>query len=165
MSFNVENLFVKCDDQAKVVALVQTHWRNSSPPAQPHWGLPSSFEPVLAKEPKRKLAISPTRDGWVAVVESKEVIDFALANALSEKLETTVLAIQIAEAAGAAGYASVDRGQVLESNSKEDDDDPLSTVRGALTKYRVPFHVILFREAVQKISEGWCMKQKNVNPT
>lgn len=160
MSLNVENLFVKCDDQAKVAELVETHWRNPSPPTQPDWGLPSSFEPLLAKEARRKLAISPPRDGWVALVESKEVVDFSLANALSEKLDTTVLAIQIAEASGAAGYASVIRGQVLESSFNEEDDDPLATVRGALKKYKVPFDATLFREAVQKISDGWSVKQK-----
>lgn len=160
MSLNVENLFVKCDDQAKVVALVEAHWRNPSQPAQPDWGLPSSFESLLAKEPKRKVAISPPRDGWIALVESKEVVDFALASELSEKLDTTVLAIQVAEASGAAGFASAVRGQVLESAFTEEADDPLATVRDALKKYRVPFDATLFREAVQKLSEGWSVKQK-----
>jgi len=163
MSLNVENLFVKCDDQTKVAALVDAHWQTPSPPAQPDWGLPSSFEPLLAKEPKRKVAISPPRDGWVALVESKEVVDFSLANALSEKLDTTVLAIQVAEASGAAGYASVVGGQVLESSFNEEDDDPLATVRGALRKYKVPYDAILFREAVQNTSEGWSVKQKKAN--
>jgi hypothetical protein len=165
MSLNVENLFVKCDDQAKVAELVETHLMNPPPPAQPDWGLPSSFEPLLAKEAKRKLAISTPRDGWIALVESKEVVDFSLATALSEKLETTVLAIQIAEASGAAGYASAVRGQVLDSSFNEQDDDPLAKVRAALKKYKVPFDAILFREAVQKISEGWSMKQKKANAT
>lgn len=160
MSLNVENLFVKCDDQAKVAELIEAHWRNPSQPAQPEWGLPSSFEPLLAKESKRKIVISPSRDGWVALIESKEVVDFALANALSEKLDTSVLAIQLSEASGAAGYASVVRGQVLESQFNEADDDPLSTVREALKKFKVPFDATLFREAVQRVSEGWSVKQK-----
>lgn len=160
MSLNVENLFVKCGDQAKVTELVEAHWRNPSQPPQPNWGLPSSFEPLLAKEPKRKLAISPPRDGWVALVESKEVVDFALANALSEKLDTSVLVIQLSEASGAAGYASVVHGQVLESQFNEDDANPLATVREALKKYKVPFDATLFREAVQLVPEGWSVKQK-----
>jgi len=48
MSLNVENSFVKCHEQAKVVALVEKHWHNPLQPAQPHWGLPSSFEALLA---------------------------------------------------------------------------------------------------------------------
>jgi len=160
MSLNVENLFVKCDDQAKVAELVETYWRDPSQPAQPDWGLPSSFEPLLAKEPKRKVAISPPRDGWLALIESKEVVDFALAKALSEKLDTTVLAIQLSEGSGAAGYASAVRGQVLESQFNEEDNAPLASVRAALQKYKVPFDATLFREAVQRISEGWSVKQK-----
>lgn len=160
MSLNVENLFVKCGDQAKVVALVETHWHNPSQAVQPDWGLPSSFESLLASEPKRKIAISPPRDGWIAIVESKEVVDFALANELSEKLGTTVLAIQVAEASGAAGYASAVHGQVLESRFNEEADDPLATVRDALRKFAVPFDATLFREAVQKITEGWSVKQR-----
>jgi hypothetical protein len=161
MSLNVENLFVKCNEQAKVVAFVETQWRNPSQPAQPDWGLPSSFEPLLAKEAKRKVAISPPRNGWIAVIESKEVVDFALANALSEKLDTSVLAIQLSESSGAAGYAAAIRGQVLESQFDEEDDDPLATIREALKKYKVPFDATLFREAVQKISDGWSVTQKN----
>lgn len=160
MSLNVENLFVKCDNQAKVAELIETYWRNPSQPAQPDWGLPSSFEPLLARESKRKVAISPARDGWVALVESKEVVDFALANALSETLDTTVLAIQLSESSGAVGYVSAARGHVLESQFNEEDDNPLLSVRSILREYKVPFDATLFREAVQRISEGWSVKQK-----
>jgi hypothetical protein len=134
--------------------------RNSSPPPQPDWGLPSSFEPLLAKESKRKVAISPSRDGWIALIEAKEVVDFALAKTLSEELDTAVLIIQVSEVTGGAGYASAIRGQVLESVFNQEDDDPLASARNALTKYKVPFDAILFREAVQKTSEGWSIKQK-----
>jgi hypothetical protein len=160
MSLNIENLFVKCDDQAMVAALIERHWRDPSQLAQPDWGLPSSFEPLLAKETRRKVAISPPQDGWIAVVESKEVVDFALASALSEKLGTSVLAIQLSEATGAAGYASASRGQVSESHFNNEDDDPVATVRQALMKYKVPFDATLFREAVQRISQGWSVTQK-----
>jgi len=160
MSLNVENVFVKCDDQVKVAEAVEAHLRNPLRPAQPDWGLPSSFEPLLAKETKRKVAISPPHDGWIAVVESKEVVDFALAQELSDKLGTSVLAIQLSEAVGAAGFASAMRGQVLESEFYEEDDDPFSTVKDTLRKYKVPFDAILFREAVQKVSEGWRVIRK-----
>jgi|SRR6266436_6221570 len=135
MSLNVENLFVKCEDQAKVAELVEEHWRNPSQADQPDLGVPSSFEVVQAKDPNRKVAISPPRDGWLALIESKDVIDFALAKAPSEKLGTSVLAIQLSEGSGAAGYASAMRGQVLESKFNEEDDAPLASVRSALKKW------------------------------
>ncbi len=162
MSFNVENLFVKCNDQAQVAEVVERHWRNPSPPTQPDWGLPSSFEPLLAQEPKRKLSISPPQGGWIALVESKQIVDFALAKALSEQLETTVLTIQLFEISGESGYASAIHGQVLESQFGEN-DDPLGSVRNALKKYKVPYDPILFREAVQKTTEGWSVKQKQAS--
>ena len=126
--------------------------------------MPSSFEPVLAHEPKRKLAISLPRDGWVALIESKEVIDFALARTLSEKLKTTVLAIQVYETSGAAGFVSVVRGQLLESQFNEADDSPIATVRETLRRYKVPFDVTLFHEAVQCVSKDWRVKQKTPPP-
>ncbi|MGO8765030.1 MAG: hypothetical protein ACLQSR_07850 [Limisphaerales bacterium] len=159
MSFNVENLFIKCSDNSRVAEVIESHWRNSLRPLQPDWGLPSSFEPLLANEPKRKIAISPSREGWVALVESKQVVDFDLAKKLSEQLATTVLVIQLFEISGESGYASAEQGRVLESHFGEN-DDPLGSVREALKKYKVPFDVILFREAVLKSSEGWSWKQK-----
>lgn len=160
MSINIENLFVKCDNQAKVADLVDDYLQNPTLPTQPDWGLPSSFALLLANEPKRKIAVSPPLDGWIALIESKDVVDFALANALSEKMETCVLVIQLSEASGAAGCASVVRGKMLESQFNEEDADPLATVRGALKKHKIPFDTTLFREAVQRVSEGWIVKQK-----
>lgn len=160
MSLSVQNLFIRHDDRAKIVELVETHLRNPIPPVQPDWGLHSSFDRLIATDVKRKVIISPPIGGWVALVESKGFVDFALANALSERLETTVLVIQLAEVSGAAGFAGVFRGKLLESYFNDEDADPLGTVRGALEKYGVPFDVILFREAIQKTCQGWSVKQK-----
>jgi energy-converting hydrogenase Eha subunit C len=151
---------VKCCDQAVVASFVDSYWRNPLQPAQPTWGLLSSYEPLLAHEPKRKVAISSPREGWVALVESKEVVDFALAKALSEKLNTTILIVQLSEASGAAGYASAVCGEMMESQFNEEDADPLTTIRKVLKKYKVPFDATMFREAVQKTSEGWTVKKK-----
>ena len=159
MSLNIENLFVKCEIQSKVAELIENYWHNPSQSVQPNWGLPSSFEPVLVKEPKRKVVISPPQDGWIVMVESKQVVDFALAKALSEELDTIVLVIQLFEISGESGYASVLRGQVLESTFGEN-DDPLGSTREVLKKYKVSFDTILFPEAIKKLSEGWILKQK-----
>jgi len=160
MSFNVENLFVRCDDQASVAEVVDRYWRSPSQAAQLDWGLPASFEALLAGEPRRKVAISRSRDGWVALVESKEVVDFSLARLLSEELDTAVLAIQLSETSGAAGYAYAVGGRVRESQFSYQDSEPLSSVRRALGRYNVPFDVTMFREAVQTFSEGWRVIQK-----
>ena len=151
---------MKCDDQARVADAIESHWRNSLQPAQPTWGLPSSYEPLLAKESKRKIVISPPKEGWIALIESKEVVDFGMAKVLSEKLDAAVLVIQLSEASGATGYASSVRGEMLESHFNEEDDDPLASIREVLKKYNIPFDATLFREAVQKTSEGWLVIKK-----
>jgi hypothetical protein len=160
MSLNVENLFVKSPDQARVTHVVESYWADSTPEPQPDWGLPSSYEPLLAREQKRKIAISPPRDGWIALIESKGVIDFALANVLSKGLDTIVIAVQLSEVTGAAGYAVASRGEVMESLYDEQHQDPLGCIRQSLRRYKVPFGLTLFRAAVQKLSEGWIVKFK-----
>jgi len=160
MSLNVENLFVECEDQTKVWEIIEAFWNNSPQPAQPNWGLLSSFVPIQAKEVRRKVAVSPPRGGWLALIESKEVVDFALAKALSQRLATTVLAIQLYESSGAAGYVSAAHGQVLEAQFNEEEPDPLSSTRSVLKRYKVPFSPTLFREAIQRLAEGWTVKQR-----
>jgi len=75
---NVENLFVKNGDQTTLANIVERCLAN--PSTDPGWGLPSSYGPLLESDPKRNVAISPAKDGWFAIVESKEVVDFGLAN-------------------------------------------------------------------------------------
>jgi hypothetical protein len=160
MSINVENMFVKCNDQALVVEIIHTYLRNLAQQPQPFWGLPSSFGSLLAHEHKRKLAISPPCCGWVALIESKEVVDFALADLLSRKLQTHVLIVQLSESSGAAGYAFATSGHLLESYFSEDDHDPLQTVRDVLIKHEIRMDFILFRNAVQCADRGWRIIQK-----
>ncbi len=159
MSLNVENLFVKDDDPKKACAVVRAYWSQDGT-QQPDWGIPSSYDQLLRNNPKRKLAVSAARDGWIALVESKEVVDFGMAKALSEQLNTAVLAIQVSEATGAAGYASAVGGKLLESSFRDDDDNPLESVRNVMRKYRVPFDPIMFRKAAQNAPEGWTICAK-----
>lgn len=160
MSFNVENLFVRCSDFDRVANVVEAHWHDSSSTPQPDWGLPSSSGLLLAKEPKRKLGISAPLNGWVALVESKDVVDFALANTLSKSLDAIVIVIQLSESTGGVGYALVVSGKVMESEFHDEHNDPLAAVRDVLKKCAVRFDVIQFREVVPRRSQGWIMKQK-----
>lgn len=162
MSINVENMFVKCDSQSLVVEIIESHWYNLAQPPQPDWGLPSSFESLLAHEHKRKIAVSPPYNGWVALIESKEVVDFALATLLSQKLQTHVLVVQLYESSGAAGYGWFTRGHLRESYFSEDDHDPLQTVRDVLNKHEILMDVTLFRSTVQYAVKGWRIIQKKV---
>lgn len=158
-SMNIENVFVRCHEQAKIAEIVEEYWRNPLRLPQPDWGLPSSFHIILDRESNRKIAISPPTGGWIALVESKEVVDFALAGALSRGLGAFVLAIQVSEASGAAGYAVVSNGHLVESQFRQDDEDPLETIREVLKAHNVPFDPIGFGETVHQLKEGWIVKK------
>jgi hypothetical protein len=160
VGFNIENLLVKANDRDQVVECVRRFWGSGAPHLQPDWELPSSFEAFLAREPKRKIAISPVVSNWTALVESKEVVDFALAKTLSVELNTTAIVVQLYEVTGLAGYAVVNGGQVAESYSSETDADPLSVVISVCGRYEVPFKLISFDQAVRKRAEGWTIVSK-----
>lgn len=159
MSLNTENIFIECADIARVSAAVEAYLKTPTSDSQPDWGLPSSFEPVLAKEKKRKIAISFPMGGWTALVESKEVVDFALAKRLSEICDAHILVIQISESSGSAGYALVKAGKLLGSQFYEEDEDPLNTIRRTLKKHGILFEPVLFREAGRGHPD-WTIKQK-----
>jgi hypothetical protein len=122
---------------------------------QPDWGLPRSVVQSAVNVSRRKIAISPPDNGWIVLVESNEVVDFALAQTISEEHRTVVLAVQVYEVSGASGFATADCGQLTESRFSDWEDDPMAFIRSILHRFNVPFDLILFREAVGKKSEGW----------
>src|SRR5581483_4489466 len=128
--------------------------------ADPGWGLPSSYGPLLENDPKRKVAISPARDGWFAIVESKEVVDFGLAKSLSDELGGIAVIIQVSEVTGELGYLSYAEGSVVTCESGETANDPLNDARSVLKKLGIPFDLMMFREVVQLASQGWLIKQR-----
>jgi hypothetical protein len=60
----------------------------------------------LANDPKRKVANSPSKGGWIAIVESKEVVDFGMAKSLADELKGIIAIIQVSDATGEVGYLS-----------------------------------------------------------
>ena len=77
---NVEMSFVHTDSRSALLEIVASRLKESpdSLGKQPDWGVPSSYDVLLATERKRKIGVSPVQGGWVALVESNEVVDFAL---------------------------------------------------------------------------------------
>lgn len=126
------------------------------PPAQqPDWGLPSSYDALLAAERKRKVALSPPINGWVAGVESKEIVDFALILELSVAMQTDVIAVQLLEVTGSCGYALCSNGHVAAHRFSVNDDDPAGTITDFIERNGVRVGLISFKEAVQMRSRGW----------
>ena len=154
---NVEMFFIQTDAVPQVSDLIRQ--RIKSPPdaagQQPDWGLPSSYDVLLANEQKRKVALSPSVAGWVAGIESKEVVDFALLQRLADALKTNVIAVQLSEVSGCCGYALCASGVVTEHRFSEDDDDPAGAVAEFLKRNGVSSNLVSFREAVQMRNQGW----------
>lgn len=55
--------------------------------------IPDSYEVFLANNEKRKVAVSAPVNGWITVIESKEVNDYAMLFEISKELQTEVIAI------------------------------------------------------------------------
>jgi hypothetical protein len=154
---NVEQFFVQSLDTQKVSDLIRQRIKLSPDAAgkQPDWGLPSSYDVVLAKDLKRKIALSSSVGGWMSGIESKEFVDFALLQYLSEALHTNVIAVQLSEVSGCCGYAMCSRGTVTERRFSEDDVDPAGVIALFLKRNGVQSGLISFKEAVRARDQGW----------
>jgi len=154
-----ENFFVKIADRGPLITCIME--RLSSPPdlpgKQPAWGLDLAYDLKLATDQNRRIAISPVVDGWVAGIESRQVLDLRLLQNLSERLEVDVLACQISTSVDYFGYARCVRGEVVEVDCKiEGAEDPVSAVRAFLQRHLVPFNLTKFQEAIRS---GWDVLQ------
>ena len=143
---NVENLFVKESNQRAVANVVERCLVGGS--VQPQWGLPSSYAPLLASDPKRKIAISPSTNDWIAIIESKEVVDFGMAKTLVDELGGSAVIIQVSDSTGAMGHLFYEGGQVISCEFEEQAHDPINDARSILRQHRIPFDVAMFREVV-----------------
>lgn len=160
MSINTENLCVKSFDQSKVLCLIESVWRTNAFLAKPDWTLPCSFDEP--SQTKRALAVSPSMDGWVIIVESVGFVDFGLARTLSVQLETEFLITQIAETTGFAAYLYGLCGNEIKSYFSEDDIDPLGTVRDALKTYGIPLkRPLIYLDCLKNKKEGWQLIRKD----
>ena len=159
MGLNVELFFTRAAT-ANDVGKVIRDWFSSPPGTegrQPDWGLPSSYDAQLWSERKRKVALAPPTGGWVAAIESKEVLDFGLLQRLSEVLKTTVIAVQLSEVSGCCGSALCEKGAVVEHYFSEEDDDPAGVVAAVLLRNSVAARLLTFRDAVQRRDDGWIL--------
>ena len=151
---DVEMFFVKTRDVEPVADIIRR--RLGLPPddpgQQPNWGLPNSYDTIVAGHADRRVAISPVVAGWLAAVESKEVLDFELLRRLSDQLKTDVLAIQLSDVTASCGYAWCLDGYVLEQRFMGDTLDPYGTIRRYLRLHRVTNELLGFDEALQS---GW----------
>lgn len=154
---NVEMFFIKTNSRDSLITILRERLNTPPDPAgkQPDWGLPASYDSVLLNEQKRKIAVSPNIGGWFSAIESKEVVDFALLQKISEQLRTDIIAIQLSEITGCCGYSYCENGKIIDSYFSEEDEDPLGTLLEYLKSHSISHSILMFREVVNLRSQGW----------
>lgn len=154
---NVEAFYIQTEDQSTVVAAIKRRLNSETEKAgsQANAPLPSGYDAYLRADPKRKLLVSPPQQGWITVLESKEVVDFHLAERLSAQLKTAVLILQLYETVGGRGMALLRDGAVVLSNYSEDDDDPWQSIRIFLAEHGMHGRLLKFRDAIDLEADGW----------
>lgn len=160
---NIEQAFVKTDNISKVKDVVKKRL-NSNPDTsglQPDVGLPSSYDAILAKEQKRKIAISELKDEWVSILESKEVNDYKMLLEISKELNCEVIVIVISDVTGEWGFSELCSGTVLNSYFSEDDDDIEGLIGSKLRDKKIKLPLCMFREVASRKIAGWSIITKD----
>lgn len=154
---NVEQAFIKYDEQHKVIDIVDERINGAF--KDEHFDLnsdiPDSYESILANDLKRKVSISPAENGWIAVLESNEVNDYTLLIQISQLLQTEVIAVVQADTVGEWGYVEINNGLVTNFYFSEEDDDIEILINKKLCEKRINSQLHLFREAVKFVHLGW----------
>jgi hypothetical protein len=162
-AMNIEGFFVRTTDSIAVRKIVEERINaaDDAPGLKPDWGLEQSYDAFIVGNPQRKVAMSKPRAGWIAAIESKEVLDFALLQRIGQSVGTDVIAYQISDSTGGCGYAVFRNGRLEESNFDEDAEDPLSDTRKTVADLGIPFDLVMFREAAQDKTGDWEVIQKS----
>jgi len=153
---NIEQAFIKHSEQEKVVEIVEE--RLNGKLKDEHFfvmEIPDSYDAILANNKKRKVAVSPSDNGWITVIESKEVNDYTMLMLISKELNTEVVAITQSDVVGAWGYVEINNGQVNRSYFSEDDEDIENLMEQKLKEKNIANILYMFREVVRKKDSGW----------
>jgi hypothetical protein len=154
---NVEQAFIKTGDKKTVTESVKLRLNSNPDPvgSQPYVGLPNSYDSILANEPKRKVAISEISNGWISILESKEVNDYKMLLDLSIALNTEVLAVVISDVTASCGFTEIINGTVENSFFSEKEDDFEGIIYKKLLDKGIDIPVCMFREIASKKIQGW----------
>lgn len=158
---NIESAFVKSVDVGRIVRIVNERLNGNLKDISlcNEIEVPDSYDEILANNVKRKVAISASKNGWIAIIESKEVNDYAMLIQLSKDLHTEVLAVIQSDVTGAWGYVEIIEGKVIKSYFSEEDDDIESLLDNKLNEKEICIPLYMFREAVRERGNGWNIVQ------
>ena len=159
---NVEEAFIKSNEIDRAIEIVEERLKGnlSGILSCSQIGVPDSYNTILAKDDKRKVALSAPQNGWITIIESKEVNDYAMLLHMSKELQTEVLAVIQYDIAGAWGYVEISQGVVLNSYFSEDDDDIEDLLASKLEEKSIFVEPLyMFREVVREKEKPWNIVQ------
>lgn len=147
---NVEQSYIKYNETADIEKIIRNRLTGEKyvPKENVDFGVPNSYQVLLAEEPKRKVAISKPSNSWISVLESKEVNDYEMLLFISKELNTKILSIIQSDVTGTWGYVQMENGKVVSSYIGEDDDVEY-LIEKELEENGITTPIYMFREVVR----------------
>ena len=160
---NIELAFIKSVENGRIVERVNERLNGSLRDIRfcSQMDVPNSYDAILANDVKRKVAISSSRNGWIAIIESKEVNDYAMLLQLSKEFQTEVLAILQSDVTGAWGYVEMLEGKIIKNYFSENDDEIEDLINEKMNEKRIDIPLYMFREVIGEKGKGWDIVQTN----
>lgn len=150
---NVEQAYIKCNDTKKVITIVKQRLSGKLPniTLDGHLNDFDSYNTMLADNLKRKVALSVSKNGWITMIESKEVNDNALLLYISKELNTDVLSVVQSDITGTWGVIEMSKGMVISSYLSEEDEEIEDLIIGKLEEHSIDEPIYMFREVVKNV--------------
>ncbi|MCR5254941.1 MAG: hypothetical protein K6D96_03345 [Acetatifactor sp.] len=160
---NIEQAFINFDNPNIVKSIVERRLNGDLKELKYDYNieLNDSYDVFLKNDNKRKIAISPEKDGWITIIESKEVNDYTMLIEISKETESEVVAIQQYDSVGAWGYVLINKGEMVDSYFSEDDYDYENMIFDKMKTKGINNVLLLFREVIQMKDENWMIVKKN----
>ena len=148
---NVEQSYVKTNKRESIVQIVER--RLNTDPEDIELGMEldflNSYKSILATDKKRKVAISNISNGWLSILESKEVNDYYMLMMISEELHTEVIAIIQSDVTGSWGFIEIANGKIQNTYFSEEDDEIEDLIEKKLDEKGINQRICMFREVVR----------------
>lgn len=159
---NVEVAYIKSAEVERVIKIAEERLKGNLDDIYSGYQIevPDSYDTILAKDDKRKIAISAPRNGWISIIESKEANDYAMLLHVSKELQTEVLAVLQYDTTGAWGFVEIFQGVVKNSYFSEEDDDIEDLLESKLEEKSIFESLYMFREVVREKEKHWDIVQK-----
>ena len=159
---NVEQAYIKSIDFESIIRIVEERLNGALKELHLYskMEVPDSYDTILADDIKRKVAVSAPQNGWMTIIESKEVNDYTMLCQISKELQTEVLAVVQSDITGSWGFVEFSNGEVINSYFSEEDDNIEDLLEKKLNEKDILGPLYMFREVVREKGNGWNIVQK-----